>query len=184
MSFKKSFNLKNWEDPRFKESNFGKHARVAIADGQVIIRAEQPERLRILQATDQLAAQGYTIPIGKINTKEQANNLLESLGCCISAKGRDFSLIEEQPSKEPLANPNIVDKDALKKEKNKQIKITDKFKNINDPIFQMDGAPPRKDQLKDKKIRSEDQNKRTIMLSADLVRYSLLKGVTPLKYLK
>ena len=184
MSFKKSFNLKNWQEPLFKELNFGRHGRVAIVDRQVVIRRTQPERLSILRATDQLADQGYIIPTGEINTKKQANNLLESLGCCISEKGRDFSLIEEQTNKEPLANPNIVDDGALKKEKNKQIKITDKFKNTNDPIFQMDDPPPRKDQLRDEKNRTANRDKRTVRLAAALVAYNSISiyAPTPLKY--
>ena len=118
MGFKKSFNLKEWKNTKFKELNFGTHARVAVADGQVIDIANQPERLNILRVTEQLAKKGYIVPVGNTNTEDQANNLLESMGCCVSKEGRDFSLMDEQTDKEQLENPNIIDEKALKNKKN------------------------------------------------------------------
>ena len=184
MGFKKSFNLKEWKNTKFKELNFGTHARVAVADGQVIDIANQPERLNILRVTEQLAKKGYIVPVGNTNTEDQANNLLESMGCCVSKEGRDFSLMDEQTDKEQLENPNIIDEKALKNKKNKQIKITDKFANADDPIFQMDDPPTRREQSQNKEINKSKRNESLPQIAADLAGFNLSDGTLSLKYFK
>ena len=88
--------------------------------------------------------------------------MLFSIGCTIVSSGedskRDFSLKDTQTDIETIDNENILDSKSLNRVTNNKSSLTDTFTNQDDPMYELDEAPP----LRAKKEREEQIKSQTV----------------------
>jgi hypothetical protein len=78
-----------------------------------------------------------------------------------------FSFKDQAQGMEPIANPNILDVEMNNRIKNKMSILENKFDNIDDPIYDLDQAPPILDKMENNKSNSNASNILKIMTTID-----------------
>ena len=79
----------------------------------------------------------------------------------------NFSFKDQAQGMEPIANPNILDVEMNNRIKNKRSTLENKFDNIDDPIYDLDQAPPILDKMENNKSNSNASNILKIMTTID-----------------
>jgi len=100
---------------------------------------------QLTKTAQKLVAKGYArLPAEtKIdNPVDISLDILASMGCTISQKPKDYSLIDIQTDTETIENPNIETPNVTGI-KNKQITAKKMFPNTNDSFYELDEEPPR-----------------------------------------
>jgi hypothetical protein len=104
---------------------------------------------------------------------------LFSIGCIIVRdeleKEKTYSLKDSQTNRQTIHNENIFDAKAYSRLKNKNIKLDDSFCNEDDPIFELDDAPPKRAQ-REREEQEDSLIPDVVGLSADIANKNSLPG--------
>jgi len=89
-----------------------------------------------------------------------AEAFMFSIGCIIVRdeleKEKTYSLKDSQTNRQTIHNENIFDAAAYSRIRNKNIKLDDSFCNDDDPIFELDDAPPKRAQREREKAQEKE----------------------------
>ncbi|MAG27529.1 hypothetical protein CMI47_18500 [Candidatus Pacearchaeota archaeon] len=104
---------------------------------------------------------------------------LFSIGCIIVRdeleKEKTYSLKDSQTNRQTIHNENIFDAKAYSQLRNKNIKLDDSFCNEDDPIFELDDAPPKRAQ-REREEQEDSLIPDVVGLSADIAHKNSLPG--------
>ena len=102
------------------------------------------------------------IKIALTQSSPPAERLGES-GISSTDLNLDFSFKDQAQGMEPIANPNILDTEMNSRIKNKSSTLENKFDNIDDPIYDLDQAPPILNKIENNKSNINASNVLKIM---------------------
>jgi|6_EtaG_2_1085325.scaffolds.fasta_scaffold00795_9 hypothetical protein len=132
---------------------------------------------KVKNGITQLAKLGIALTESEeVSTDFSSEALLQSLGCSVVTGGKEkqktYSLLESETDTETVANINILDAQKFSNLKNKGISLSDKFTNVDDPIFDLDDAPSLKIQ-QERNISLQKSAPDVVSIAADLVSLNL-----------
>ena len=187
MANRKSNNL-NMNDLKSntKREEYNARRQNRRISGQRVNTSTSPEFTRILSATQRLSKNGTANPKGNSGAtpNDYALNLLSAMGCSIeSGKGKDYSLKNDTTDTATISNPNIVDE--ARKGKKKQMKgASGKFKNSNDPFYNLDGNVPEQASAQEKRRKEIKMTPNVVKVASDLAVLNMAPGPNTLKEFK
>jgi len=178
----KTLNSTTIKNPNYKKL-FEFNTQYSIIDNQLINKRRRTRELSIMRATKKLSINSYaTFVSGESSNVKDATNLLNAIGCTLSPQDAGFSLIDSQTDKTEMTNPNIIDRQSLKKVKNEQIKGTSSFPSAADPIYKLDDNITRQIEVQNQESKNKLRNGTVIVLASDLARVNLGTSSRSSKY--
>jgi hypothetical protein len=178
----KTLNSTTIKNPNYKKL-FEFNTQYGIIDNQLINKRRRTRELSIMRATKKLSINSYaTFVSGESSNVKDATNLLNAIGCTLSPQDAGFSLIDSQTDKTEMTNPNIIDRQSLKKVKNEQIKGTSSFPSAADPIYKLDDNITRQIEVQNQESKNKLRNGTVIVLASDLARVNLGTSSRSSKY--
>ena len=130
-----------------------------------------------LQKTNQkLSKKGYTSPQAPTDDNEMSLDFLFTIGCTVSQKPKDYSMIALQTDTETVENPNIEDQ-KIANLKNVQISPAKMFPADNDPFYELDDEPPRGVRKYREDLLKKDKAPNTISLAEDIINNASMKQI-------
>tara|TARA_Y100000310_G_C20314763_1_gene637895 strand:- start:111 stop:656 length:546 start_codon:yes stop_codon:yes gene_type:complete len=157
---------------------------LTVIDGQPIEKSTS-SKLHVLKAGEKsLQRKGFaqSIPGRSTDAEYCACNILQSIGCSISAEGANYSLLQTETDQEGLDNPDILDQKDFDKIKNEYVTLDEKFDD-DDPIFQLDDTIPilKKQQIEAIKSTTTPS---VAVIASSVVSYGFSKSKKTTKYFK
>ena len=124
--------------------------------------------------TSRLSAKGLTTRTpAETSLENSAINVLRTLGCSIISQDVDYSLISHQTDTETIENANIFDENTYKKLKNKNVKATDKFVNVDDPFYKLDNPLPHKNTIENTALQTRISKTNVKKCTAALMKMNI-----------
>ena len=183
---KKSFNIADINNQTAFNKKFATNRNIQIV-GKQVASVGQRKKLNVAQANKRLAGNRLGVEDNFDPASDDAALLLlETIGCAIGKRKKDFSFLDEQETDaEDLdnENPNIADSGKLRRLQNKQKEARGTHPNEDDPFYQMDEDIPRKNKLQNRDLDKQGKANAVIKLAADLSAENL-KGGKSLKHFK